>query len=143
MVQKFSGENVTGRRLPCSLHERGSSAPPTQLSSVYLINFSLTARGFFAKGITRMFCQKCRQPLRLDGSIEDLNPAAYDLLVCRFSSDVSSQLELIYDPTSFILVADAEEIYDIPTAYCPATGTSSQITFQQDISECWTTNLQT
>ncbi|KAL2201802.1 APG6-domain-containing protein [Sarocladium strictum] len=28
-----------------------------------------------------MLCQKCRQPLKLDGSLEDLNPAAYDLLV--------------------------------------------------------------
>jgi hypothetical protein len=30
-----------------------------------------------------MNCQKCRQPLRLDGSLENLNPAAYDLLVCK------------------------------------------------------------
>jgi len=28
-----------------------------------------------------MYCQKCRAPLRLDSSLEDLNPAAYDLLV--------------------------------------------------------------
>ncbi|KAH6609359.1 hypothetical protein Trco_002705 [Trichoderma cornu-damae] len=28
-----------------------------------------------------MFCQKCRQPLKLDTSLDDLNPAAYDLLV--------------------------------------------------------------
>ncbi|KAI6783302.1 uncharacterized protein J7T54_004329 [Emericellopsis cladophorae] len=28
-----------------------------------------------------MYCQKCRQPLKLDGSLEDLNPAAYDLLI--------------------------------------------------------------
>lgn len=28
-----------------------------------------------------MYCQKCRTPLKLDGSLEDLNPAAYDLLV--------------------------------------------------------------
>ncbi|KAJ5463648.1 hypothetical protein N7475_008592 [Penicillium sp. IBT 31633x] len=27
-----------------------------------------------------MYCQKCRTPLRLDGSIESLNPAAFDLL---------------------------------------------------------------
>lgn len=32
-----------------------------------------------------MNCQKCRQPLKLDGSLEDLNPAAYDLLVCKRS----------------------------------------------------------
>ncbi|KAJ4295917.1 Vacuolar protein sorting-associated protein atg6 [Collariella sp. IMI 366227] len=30
-----------------------------------------------------MYCQKCRTPLRLDSSLEDLNPAAYDLLVDR------------------------------------------------------------
>ena len=28
-----------------------------------------------------MFCQKCRTPLKLDSSLEDLNPAAFDLLV--------------------------------------------------------------
>ncbi|KAI0443200.1 autophagy protein Apg6-domain-containing protein [Xylaria telfairii] len=28
-----------------------------------------------------MYCQKCRNPLRLDGSLADLNPAAFDLLV--------------------------------------------------------------
>ncbi|TPX17192.1 uncharacterized protein E0L32_003310 [Thyridium curvatum] len=32
-----------------------------------------------------MYCQKCRTPLRLDGSLEDLNPAAYDLLVAASS----------------------------------------------------------
>lgn len=28
-----------------------------------------------------MYCQKCRTPLKLDSSLEALNPAAYDLLV--------------------------------------------------------------
>ncbi|KAI0141623.1 autophagy protein Apg6-domain-containing protein [Xylariaceae sp. FL1272] len=28
-----------------------------------------------------MYCQKCRAPLKLDGSLTDLNPAAFDLLV--------------------------------------------------------------
>ncbi|KIX01836.1 uncharacterized protein Z518_09563 [Rhinocladiella mackenziei CBS 650.93] len=28
-----------------------------------------------------MYCQKCRQPLRIDGSVEELNPASFDLLV--------------------------------------------------------------
>ncbi|AEO65929.1 7d65a24e-bda8-47fa-9c87-c634450c7829 [Thermothielavioides terrestris] len=32
-----------------------------------------------------MNCQKCRAPLRLDSSLEDLNPAAYDLLVATHS----------------------------------------------------------
>ncbi len=28
-----------------------------------------------------MYCQKCRTPLKLDKSLEDLNPAAFDLLI--------------------------------------------------------------
>ncbi len=31
-----------------------------------------------------MYCQKCRTPLKLDSSLEELNPAAYDLLVGAF-----------------------------------------------------------
>ncbi|EQK98787.1 hypothetical protein G6O67_008479 [Ophiocordyceps sinensis] len=38
-----------------------------------------------------MHCQKCRQPLRLDGSLEDLNPAAYDLLISSSSATSSPQ----------------------------------------------------
>ena len=29
----------------------------------------------------KMYCQKCRIPLRLDPSLEDLNPTSFDLLV--------------------------------------------------------------
>ncbi|KAL1882186.1 Vacuolar protein sorting-associated protein atg6 [Diaporthe australafricana] len=36
-----------------------------------------------------MYCQKCRTPLKLDSSLEDLNPAAYDLLVGRDPSRLS------------------------------------------------------
>ncbi|KAK1837191.1 autophagy protein Apg6-domain-containing protein [Podospora conica] len=32
-----------------------------------------------------MHCQKCRTPLKLDSSLEDLNPAAYDVLVATHS----------------------------------------------------------
>jgi beclin 1 len=28
-----------------------------------------------------MYCQKCRTPVKLDGSLESLNPAAFDLLI--------------------------------------------------------------
>ncbi|KAL5876798.1 Vacuolar protein sorting-associated protein atg6 [Pyricularia oryzae] len=42
-----------------------------------------------------MFCQKCRTPLKLDGSLDDLNPAAYDLLVTT-----SSQQQAHKDATS-------------------------------------------
>ncbi|OIW24108.1 APG6-domain-containing protein [Coniochaeta ligniaria NRRL 30616] len=39
-----------------------------------------------------MFCQKCRTPLKLDGSLEDLNPAAYDLLVATHSQQPPRRL---------------------------------------------------
>ena len=32
-----------------------------------------------------MYCQKCRTPLKLDSSLEDLNPAAFDLLLVSLS----------------------------------------------------------
>ncbi|KAM0455266.1 hypothetical protein ACHAPV_000558 [Trichoderma viride] len=38
-----------------------------------------------------MYCQKCRQPLRLDSSLDDLNPAAYDLLVSAASSSPATK----------------------------------------------------
>ena len=28
-----------------------------------------------------MYCQKCRVPLKVDSSLDDLNPAAFELLV--------------------------------------------------------------
>jgi len=37
-----------------------------------------------------MYCQKCRTPLNLDGSLEDLNPAAYDLLVATHSQQAAT-----------------------------------------------------
>ncbi|KAK3990329.1 autophagy protein Apg6-domain-containing protein [Cladorrhinum sp. PSN332] len=39
-----------------------------------------------------MYCQKCRTPLKLDGSLEDLNPAAYDLLVATHSQQTPKKL---------------------------------------------------
>ncbi|OAQ66970.1 beclin-1 [Pochonia chlamydosporia 170] len=38
-----------------------------------------------------MFCQKCRQPLKLDGSLEGLNPAAYDLLISATTQQPSKR----------------------------------------------------
>lgn len=32
----------------------------------------------------KMYCQKCRTPLKLDSSLEELNPAAFDLLVGKY-----------------------------------------------------------
>ncbi|KAK4168564.1 autophagy protein Apg6-domain-containing protein [Cladorrhinum sp. PSN259] len=39
-----------------------------------------------------MYCQKCRTPLKLDGSLEDLNPAAYDLLVATHSQQTPKKV---------------------------------------------------
>ncbi|KLU88090.1 beclin-1 [Magnaporthiopsis poae ATCC 64411] len=39
-----------------------------------------------------MYCQKCRTPLKLDGSLQDLNPAAYDLLVTTSSQQSHAKL---------------------------------------------------
>ena len=46
-----------------------------------------------------MNCQKCRTPLKLDGSLQDLNPAAYDLLVGLLSLPLPSPREFA-DSTS-------------------------------------------
>ncbi|KAL5596542.1 hypothetical protein BROUX41_006768 [Berkeleyomyces rouxiae] len=46
-----------------------------------------------------MFCQKCRAPLALDPSIEDLKSAAYDLLVATSSQEKSSTSALSSQPS--------------------------------------------
>lgn len=39
-----------------------------------------------------MSCQKCRTPLKLDASLQDLNSAAYDILVGRsVAKDIDSE----------------------------------------------------
>ncbi|KAK7743549.1 Vacuolar protein sorting-associated protein atg6 [Cytospora paraplurivora] len=38
-----------------------------------------------------MYCQKCRTPLKLDSSLEELNPAAYDLLIAASSQPTSKR----------------------------------------------------
>jgi len=47
-----------------------------------------------------MYCQKCRAPLKLDSSVEDLNPAAFDLLVGLSNpSHLMRAFKLILYPT--------------------------------------------
>lgn len=36
-----------------------------------------------------MYCQKCRAPLKVDSSLEDLSPAAFDLLT-RLSLSITT-----------------------------------------------------
>ncbi|KAJ5157819.1 Vacuolar protein sorting-associated protein 30 [Penicillium canariense] len=39
-----------------------------------------------------MYCQKCRTPLKLDGSLESLNPAAFELLASKLPPDPRSHM---------------------------------------------------
>lgn len=38
-----------------------------------------------------MYCQKCRTPIRLDGSLEELNPAAFKLLTGTLKGPIVSE----------------------------------------------------
>jgi beclin 1 len=38
-----------------------------------------------------MYCQKCRAPLKLDSSLEHLNPAAFDLLIGIVANPVDTE----------------------------------------------------
>ena len=42
--------------------------------------------------VNNMYCQKCRTPLKLDGSLESLNPAAFDLLIGNLSTSILAYL---------------------------------------------------
>ncbi|KAI9731486.1 MAG: autophagy protein 6 [Cirrosporium novae-zelandiae] len=57
-----------------------------------------------------MYCQKCRSPLRLDGSLEDLNLAAFDLLVGATSKPSSQQGGAKSVKSSY--PQDRKELYD-------------------------------
>ncbi|ETN37370.1 uncharacterized protein HMPREF1541_08361 [Cyphellophora europaea CBS 101466] len=55
-----------------------------------------------------MYCQKCRTPLKVDSSLDDLNPAAFDLLI---GSAVKSQQNAV--PSSKLnYAAERKELYD-------------------------------
>jgi len=64
-----------------------------------------------------MFCQKCRTPLKLDGSLEDLNPAVYDLLVATHSR----QPQKTISPPSPLRYQDRarKPIYDAVSRHAP------------------------
>ncbi|KAH8813126.1 autophagy protein Apg6-domain-containing protein [Xylogone sp. PMI_703] len=55
-----------------------------------------------------MLCQKCRTPLRLDSSLEGLNPAAFDLLIGGTSQPHSK----IIPPSRPAFPAERQQLYD-------------------------------
>ncbi|KAM0160742.1 hypothetical protein ACHAQE_001261 [Botrytis cinerea] len=55
-----------------------------------------------------MYCQKCRTSLKLDSSLEDLNPAAFDLLVGAASQNQSKNIP----PSRPAYPQDRKQLYD-------------------------------
>lgn len=45
-----------------------------------------------------MYCQKCKTPVRLDGSLEELNPAAFKLLTGTALQHVISVVKFAVSP---------------------------------------------
>ncbi|PHH60275.1 hypothetical protein CDD81_1903 [Ophiocordyceps australis] len=61
-----------------------------------------------------MFCQKCRQPLLLDASLDDLNPAAYDVLLSTASPQPSKSKSRSHPPLTPLHAQDQAKkmLYD-------------------------------
>ncbi|KAK8016386.1 vacuolar protein sorting-associated protein 33 [Apiospora rasikravindrae] len=57
-----------------------------------------------------MYCQKCRTPLKLDNSLSELNPAAYDLLIAASSQQQSKRPTVT--PPSYPQEAERRGFYD-------------------------------
>jgi beclin len=55
-----------------------------------------------------MYCQKCRTPLKLDSSLEDLNPAAFDLLVGTSSQQQAKNIP----PSRPAYPQERKQLYD-------------------------------
>lgn len=71
-----------------------------------------------------MYCQKCRTPLKLDSSLEDLNPAAYDLLVGKDVSrlgrhDAAQSIRCAHIPV-------AASSQPTPNRHTPSRNTNTQ-----------------
>ncbi|KAI0171294.1 autophagy protein Apg6-domain-containing protein [Pestalotiopsis sp. NC0098] len=57
-----------------------------------------------------MYCQKCRNPLKLDNSLSELNPAAYDLLVAAASQQQPKSQHII--PPQYPQNEERRGLYD-------------------------------
>ncbi|KAF4125092.1 beclin [Geosmithia morbida] len=77
-----------------------------------------------------MFCQKCRQPLRLDGSLEDLNPAAYDLIISSSSPQTSRRRPS--SPASQPLKPSSQQDRSRKALYDEASKQSTNPTFKRN-----------
>ncbi|KAL3422200.1 autophagy protein Apg6 [Phlyctema vagabunda] len=55
-----------------------------------------------------MYCQKCRTPLKLDNSLEELNPAAFDLLVGASSQQQARNVT----PSRPVYPQERKQLYD-------------------------------
>ncbi|KAI9882777.1 MAG: target of Sbf [Watsoniomyces obsoletus] len=71
-----------------------------------------------------MYCQKCRAPLKVDSSLEDLSPAAFDLLT-RSTSRSLQQLSKSIQPRTASYPPERKELYDRVIAHHQKQHTSS------------------
>lgn len=90
-----------------------------------------------------MYCQKCRQPLKLDGSLEDLNPAAYDLLICEYhTKSPALTLRLTGFSTSIIFSIDLKEATSPSISASTTPRASTQVPLRQSLTECRSSHVQ-
>jgi hypothetical protein len=68
---------------------------------------------------SKMYCQKCRTPLKLDSSLEDLNPAAFDLLVGLFTP--LSPFKFTANSNRRLFTATIKEYSGLPTSLSART----------------------
>ncbi|KAI9812474.1 MAG: autophagy protein 6 [Pycnora praestabilis] len=57
-----------------------------------------------------MYCQKCRTPLKVDSSLDDLNPAAFDLLLGATGTSLHQSKALTQSKPAY--PQDRKELYD-------------------------------
>lgn len=94
----------------------------------------------------KMHCQKCRQPLKLDSSLDDLNPAAYDLLVCMYClscyRERYTQLLITSSYSSNVIAASSDQALERATVSTPSTGAIAKVSLRQSLPECWRADIQ-
>ncbi|KAI1081967.1 APG6-domain-containing protein [Whalleya microplaca] len=80
-----------------------------------------------------MYCQKCRSPLKLDGSLGELNPAAFDLLVASSSSSQQQPKRQASSRLSYPHDAERKALYDrVSKNAGPATFKKNGSTLRSD-----------
>lgn len=83
---KVRAPRVMGRErdgslcLPKAKHQPDLKAPNAHAAPPCVLQLLFSPPCHNRSTFADMYCQKCRTPVKLDGSLEDLNPAAFKLL---------------------------------------------------------------